>query len=288
MKIATRFLCPGILLAGISIASPAGTLVNENFDGYLNQAAFEATWAPIGTVAPVSAALATEQASSSPQSVRVDGTATTGQQRNQLQFTETGLINSLTSIIFSFDFFDANPAAAPYRQHSYLQDGLSAVSTGQIVGMGLNNNQLFGNSGGNFYMARILGYTPLLADPDGGPNEDGTLGSGTFFKLNDFANSVPRSGGWHNLKVVISTDDGLSADFDFFVDNILSERVSNVGGVSQLRSYDVIRLGSGLSNGGYTAWYDNFKVEVAVVPEPSILGLCLLGVAALVFRRRQQ
>ena len=49
----------------------------------------------------------------------------------------------------------------------------------------MNNNQTIANSGGNFYMARILGYTvPTTADPDGGPAES-VGGAGAFFKLND-------------------------------------------------------------------------------------------------------
>jgi hypothetical protein len=287
MKIATRFLCLGVFLAGMVLVSQAASVFTDNFDTYANQAAFEAAWTPIGTIAPVSATLATDQASSPPQSIRVDGTATTGQQRNQSSFAESGLVDTLTSITFSFDFYDSSAAAAPYRQFSVLQDG-TGTATGQLIGMGLNNNHINSDSGGNFYMARITGYTPLAIDPDGGPNEGGTLASGAFFKLNDFVNAPLRSTGWHNFKVVISTDDGASADFAFFVDNIFAEQVSNFGTAAQFRSYDVIRLGSGFSNASNAAWYDNFSVEVTVVPEPSTFGLCLLGVAALVCRRRQQ
>jgi hypothetical protein len=153
--------------------------------------------------------------------------------------------------------------------------------------MGLYNNQTISNSGGNFYMARILGYTPPTIDLDGGPTEVSGLASGAFFKLNDFANAPLRSTGWHNLMVEISTDDGLSADFKFFVDGILAERVSDVGSAATLRSYDTVRLGSGLSNGGNAVWYDNFSVQV-VIPEPSAVGLGLLGTLALACRRRRR
>lgn len=287
MKIATRFLCLGVFLAGMVLVSQAASVFTDNFDTYANQAAFEAAWTPIGTIAPVSATLATDQASSPPQSIRVDGTATTGQQRNEESFTETGFLGINTNITFSFDFYDSNSGAAPYRQYSRLQDG-AGTATSQLIGMGLNNNQLLSASGGNFYMAAITGYTPQAIDPDAGPNEGGTLASGAFFKLNDFTASPLRSTDWHNFEVVISTDDGASADFAFFVDNILAEQVNNVGTAAQFRSYDVIRLGSGVSNAGNAAWYDNFSVQVTVVPEPSTFGLCLLGVAALVCRRRQQ
>src|SRR4051794_41701466 len=96
--------------------------------------------------------------------------------------------------------------------------------------MGLNNNQTGANSGGQFYMARILGYTvPTTADPDGGPNES-VGGAGAFFKLNDFGVGL-RSTGWHNLKAILSTDDGVGTDFQFFVDGVLAERVNDIAGV---------------------------------------------------------
>jgi hypothetical protein len=289
MKTANRLACMGFALTTLSNISSAAVLLSENFDSYADQAAFEALWIPNGSVVPTSASLATDQASSPLKSVRVDGTTTTGLQRNQRSFAETSSIGTIADdylIIFSFDFYDSNAAAAPYRQHSFLQDGAAPTGTGQSIGMGLNNNQLLSSSGGNFYMARILGYTPPTIDPDGGPDETGTLTSGGFFKLNDFANSPLRTTGWNNLKVVIGSDDGLSADFEFFVNDTLAERVSNVGTAATLRSYDNVRLGSGLSNAGNAAWYDNFAVEV-VIPEPSTIGLCLMGTLALGCRRRR-
>ena len=272
-------------LVAMTNVSPAAVLLNENFDSYADQAAFEAAWTPIGTVDPKSATLTTDQASSPTQSIRVDGTATSGQQRNERTFAESGSVTTTTVITFSFAFYDSNAAAAPYRQFSELRDG-PGTGTGQVVAMGLNNNHLSSDSGGNYYMARILGYTPTAVDPDGGPNEGGTLGAGAFFKLNDFATSTLRSTGWHNLMVEISTDDGLSADFAFYVDGLLAERVSNVGTAATLRSYDAIRLGSGVSNAGNAAYYDNFSV--AVVPEPSAAGLGLLGTLAFACRRRRR
>jgi hypothetical protein len=286
MKTVFYLLSSALILSSMVRVSTAAVLLSDNFDGYADQASFEAAWTPIGTTAPVSGTLATDQASSATQSIRVSGTATSNQQRNQRSFAESGIVTTTTVIVFSFDFYDSNASAAPYRQYSSLQDGATATGTGQIVAMGLNNSQLFDDSGGNFYMARILGYSPSTDDIDGGPDEGGTLGSGTFFKLNDFANSPLRSTGWHNLMVEISTDDGLSADFEFYVDGILAERVSNVGTAATLRSYDLVRLGSGVSNANNAAWYDNFSVAV-VVPEPSMFGLGFMGILSFVSRRRR-
>lgn len=288
MKNMNLLLGFGLILSGMVVVSPAAVLLSDNFDGYANQAAFEAAWAPIGTVAPTSAILATDQAASGAQSIWIAGTTTSGQQRNQRSFTESGTVTTTTLVVFSFAFYDSNAAAAPYRQHTFMQDGTAATNTGQIVGMGLNNNQLLTASGGNYFMARILGYSPpTTADPDGGPTEGGTLGSGAFFKLNDFANSPLRTTGWHNLMVEIGTNDGLSADFAFYVDGILAERVNDVGTAATLRSYDVVRLGSGVSNLANAAWYDNVLVETVTIPEPSVVGLWLAGAVVLACRRRR-
>jgi hypothetical protein len=150
--------------------------------------------------------------------------------------------------------------------------------------MGFNNNQAGTASGGQFYMARILGYTTTTVDPDGGPDET-VVGASAFFKLNDFGVGA-RSLGWHNLKVEISTDDGLSTDFAFYVDGVLAERVSNIGTAASFRSYDNIALGSGLSNGSTEAFFDNMSLTTAPIPEPGAFAFAALGVGALLFMRK--
>jgi hypothetical protein len=292
-----RFTVLAAALAAFAAGLPAAqaaVILLDKFDSYANQAAFEAAWPAIGTTAPVSADLSTanpNQVAVPDKSVEVDGTATNNQQRNQRTFAETGAASITQSMFWSFDFYDSLPTGNPQRQYANLQDGAAPGTTppGQLLSMGLNNNQLGTASGGQFYMARILGYTvPTTADPDGGPNES-VGGAGAYFKLNDFGVGA-RTLGWHNLRVVVSTDDGLSADYDFYVDGQLAERVHNVGTATGLRSYDLIRIGSGLSNGGQTAYFDNMRVQTGssiLIPEPSsfVLVLGLVG-AALAARRR--
>jgi hypothetical protein len=276
----------GLILGVHAPRATAQVLVNDTFDTYADQTAFEAVWTPIGTVAPISAELSTLQSVSAPNSVRVPGTATNSQSRNQLTFTETGAPSTTSRIVWGFDFYDSAPTASPQRNHSNLQDGTAPSATNQLVAMGFNNNQTGANSGGQFYMARILGYTvPTTADPDGGPTES-VGGAGAFFKLNDFGVGT-RSLGWHNLRLEMSSDDGLSTDYEFFVDGVLAERVSNVGTAASIRSYDVIRIGSGLSNGSTEAFFDNMFLEVqsVAVPEPSTLALAGLGGVGLLVRR---
>jgi len=292
MSIRTLLLT-AVFTASGAFSSHAALIVSDNFDGYANQAAFEAAWTPIGTVAPLSGELSTAQFSSPSQSIRNPGTATNSQSRNRRTFAETstlatsGNLGIGDTLTWSFDFYDSAPTGAPQRNYANLQDSTAPGSTNQLVSMGFNNNQTGANSGGQFYMARILGYTVPTVDPDGGPNESVT-GAGIYFKLNDFGVGT-RSLGWHNLKVVISTDDGVSTDYEFYVDNQLAERVSNVGGAGTLRSYDNIAMGSGLSNGSTEAFFDNMVLEFTqAVPEPTSFAILLVSACGICFTTRRR
>lgn len=267
-----KIFIPAFAVAlGFGANSFAVVFLNDNFDSYANQAAFQAVWpATVGT----GGTLINTNSVSSPNSIRYDlATA-----RNDRTFAESGNPSPLNAISFSFNFYDSDASASPYRQISSLIDGPGSAS-GQLISLGMNNNQSSANSGGNFYMARILGYTvPTTADPDGGPNES-IGGAGTFFKLNDFGVGL-RSTGWHNLGVTIT-----DTAFSFYVDGVLSETVANA---FTLRSYDTVRLGSGITSLNIAA-FDDVVVQVNPVPEPSTVALGLLGSAGLLagyFRRR--
>lgn len=243
------------------VLSRAQVLLNDNFDGYADQTAFVAAWPQVG--ATTSGTLTSLQSVSAPNSINYAATA----QRNGRSFTESGVATALNTITFSFDFYDANSAASPYRQYANLQDGISPGSSGQLISMGLNNNQTSTANGGNFYMARILSYTPT----------DTGATAGSYFKLNTDP-LLLRTTGWHNLAVTIS-----DLDFKFYVDGSLAETVPQTG--LTLRSYDVVRLGSGLS-ATTEAFFDNVLIQVNPVPEPTTAALAGIGICALIGMRR--
>jgi hypothetical protein len=310
-KLMKRCTClVAALLIGALGSSPAQAVVyfEDNFDSYANQSAFEAVWTPVGcslSGLPTNCGTGMESNTLSQDfpergntllnsSPATPAPATiSAADRNQIILTPAQtppVLGIGDKVIFSFDFFDLDAFSdgtlgSPYRQNVHLQyrnpDSLVfETGTGQLIGMGMNNNQLGGQSGGQYYMGRVLGYDPRNApapstppaDPDGGP-EEAVGGSGAYFKMNDFSTGTgtgpgsrpPTTADWHNFKVEVTTDDGLSQDYAFYVDDQLAERVSNVG--TSLRQYNVIRIGSGLSS-TVDAYYDNVKLEFipGVVP----------------------
>ena len=281
----------GFVLSTAARAVVITNIVTDDFESYADQAAFQAAWPAIGTdVTNPSGLLSTAQSVSPTHGIQVPGTASNNQYRNRRTFAETSTLSSSGNmgigdqLIWSFDFYDSNASASPSRNFSNMQDSTAPGSTNQLIAMGENNNQSSTASGGNFYMARILGFSATTVDPDGGANED-VVGSGAFFKLNDYGVGL-RSTGWHNLKAILSTDDGNSTDFAFYVDNVLAETVNNVGTAASIRSFDPITLGAGLSNASVEVDFHNVALQYSSIPEPASLGLLML--AGLSVRRNQR
>ena len=235
----------------------AAVFLDEHFDTYADQAAFQAAWTPSGP----STVLNTEQSVSPFQSAKGLTTAT----RNLRTFGEVGFLNASTDVVvFRLNFYDSLASASAYRQNVELTDTTAPSGSGQIFGLGLNNNII-----STFYMARIQGG-------------DGGAGVNAYFKL-DGAGAPTRSTGWHTLEADI-TDTSVS----YYVDSILSKTV-NIAAVTD-RSLDTIRLGSALSS-LQVAYFDDIYVERVAVPEPSAVALSFLGgfglaMGAIVRRRK--
>lgn len=258
-----------ILIGLFVVAGPhtaqATVVFEDNFDSYADQAAFDAVWAVLpgtGSVTYENVQLSTEQSVSPTKSMKAPAqpTGATLLQRSSYDFPAQSLLAAGDKIVFSFSFYDSNAPSSAYREYAEIRSTSFASSTNQLIAIGLSNNQLESASGGPAYMGRVLGYTPFTdADPEGGPAE-GTASSGSFFKLNDIA-TAGRSLGWHNLKVEITSDDLQSTDYNFYVDNLLAEKVSNIGTSGSIRSYERIVLGSALTNASNAAYFDNVRVE---------------------------
>jgi hypothetical protein len=239
-------------LSVLSLALAAGTthaaiFLNETFDGYADQAAFQAAWTPVAATE----LLTTEQFTSAGQAVKGLTTAA----RNQRSVGEIGaLTGSSDKIIFRFNYYDSAGAASAYRQFAELDDSSAPGASGQLFAMGLNNS-----IASTFYMARVLGF-------------DGGNGSGAFFKL-DGIGAPTRTTGWHSLEADIYDN-----EVKFFVDSILSKDIDTTALTD--RSLDFVKIGSNVSS-TQVAYYDDVYVERTVVPEPTSMGLGLL--AGLVF-----
>jgi hypothetical protein len=248
----------GCILLGLAAprANAQVVLMQDNFDSYANQAAFNAVWpATVGT----GGTLSTAQANSSPNSVLDAATPATS--RNDRSFTATTPAPG-SPLQFQFEFFDSNGGAAAYRQVSSLISGAGTAS-GQLVSLGLSNN-----IASTLYMARVLGF-------------DGGNGSGAFFQL---AGTPTRSTGFHLLEAIVSTD-GTTNSINFFVDGTPSTTVAT--GFT-LRAYDSVRLGSGLTS-AQPAAFDDVLVQVpSALPEPTSLALLGLAGVGFVVRRSRR
>jgi hypothetical protein len=296
-------LAAAFIVLGMGTSSRALIVFKDDFNSYFDgsgnpdQAAFTAVWTPIGCQGQgASCTLNTSSTTSNEVSndfVGVDalhdkaiknhspvgspGTSDSAE-RNQITFTASPVLATGDRLEFSFDFYDLTPAGNPYRQFMNMQSSTAPGTTpaGQLIGLGLNNNQLNTQSGGNYYMARVLGYSNPIIDPDGGPNEQ--LANTNFIKLNDHdptpTDTVADGPGprgtvaaWHNLKAVISTaDGGTTTDYNFYVDGVHAEHINQAGAP---RQYSVLRMGAGVSSTS-DAYYDNVLVEyIQFVPTNS-------------------
>jgi len=305
MKLCTSLVAALVVVAIGGSTAQAVVYWEDNLDGYATQAAAEAVWAPVGcSLSGLTAAQCTPSATYDGHTLSQDfpergntflnvsppgtpGSADSAQ-RNQIILTPAQTPPSLTvgaKVSFSFDFFDLDAFSdgtltSPSRQNVSLQyrdpaNGTFPLLSANLIAMGFNNNQSGSQSGGQFYMGRVLGYAPPVdptPDPDGGPNES-VGGSGAYFKLNDFATGTGQGPGsrpattadWHTFRVDITTSDGLLQDYEFYVDGVLAERVNDSG---PLRQYNTIRVGSGVS-ATIDAYYDNFKLEYFAPAPPA-------------------
>lgn len=234
-----------LAIAGIAQAT---VILQENFDGYADQAAMNAVWTPaVGGGAQLSSA----QSYSPSQSAYIDLTA----RRSDRSIPETGAPSDAEPIIVSVRFRDS--AVGNARQYIQFLDISPALA--QLISLGVYNSTGGSVADNNTYYAARLAF---------GPNAG-------WFLLND-PGVATRSAGWHELKFVMK-----DTSIEFYVDGTLG-KVKQHSVAAGTNSFDQIRIGSGLSTANGDAYYDDILIEK--VPEPATL--LLLGLGGLFLRRR--
>lgn len=252
-------LC-GLALVGASWNVQGQLIFSDDFDGYADQAAFNAAWG-VGVVGG-GAILSTDQAFSGSQSALQDLTA----RSSGRDFTPT-FGSDAQPLEWSFRFYDSTQAAN-LRQFASIRDNDPALA--QLVALGAYNDttltrDLFTGlsvtaADLNTYYACRVAFTP-------GPN---------WFILN--TPGVPtRTTGWHELKAVFG-----DTTVDLYVDGILGMADVTYSASAGAITFDRVTVGSGLSSANGVAYYDD--VRVVLVPEPTTWAL--LGLGAVLFGGR--
>src|SRR5687768_548747 len=108
-----KLLLAVAITALISNRASAALIVNDNFDSYANQAAFQTAWPAIGTTTDAtkkSAQLSSVQSVSAPNAVFVPvsttATGTSTEYRNRQSFSDTPILGIGDKIVWSFSFYD--------------------------------------------------------------------------------------------------------------------------------------------------------------------------------------
>jgi hypothetical protein len=245
----------------------AQTIFFDNFDGYADQAAFNAVWntALVGG----GGTLSTEQWFSSGQSIK-QGTVA---QQSGHDFTGVSGSDGLP-LAWSFEFYDSTQAAN-LRQFGSLRDATPALA--QVVSFGAYNDTTATkdrHTGLSVTAADLNTYYAVRVAFAPGPN---------WFILNG-PGAPTRSTGWHELKAVFK-----DTTVEFFVDGVngLSDLTTSYASTAGAITFDRVLVGSGLSSANGVGYYDNVLVQV--IPEPSSIVLSLLGGLGMmwILRRRK-
>lgn len=250
-----RLMTALLVCAVLALPASAGTILSDNFDGYADQAAFEAAWPK--TTGNSSSDLATDRAFSAPHSVR---SLTTGSgaliQSNYRDLGVEAAGSDAEPLVVKFQMYWAAGASRVFNAvRSYSGAGFGQGSLEQIYAVGAYNTVTAPGEvwNGAKYQARVAFGTSV-----------------GWFNLSD---GPDRSEGWHEFTIEVRSN-----DVNFYVDGVLGRNFSR----GAITTFDSFIIGSGLTSGAVAAWTDDVSVEV--VPEPA--SLALLALAGLIVRRR--
>ncbi len=243
---------------GIVALAPRGfsqtTIFFDNFDGYADQAAFNATW-NVGLTGG-GAILSTEQAFSASQSIKQDLTPGLASGHD---ITPT-FGSDAQPLVWSFRFYDSTQTAN-LRQFATIRDNSPALA--QLVALGAYNDTTLTKNlftGASVTTADLNTYYACRVAFAPGPN---------WFILNT-EGAPTRSAGWHELKAVFG-----DTTVDFFVDGLLGMADVPYAATAGAITFDRVTVGSGLSSANGVGYYDDVLVQV--IPEPSAIALLSLG-----------
>lgn len=254
-------------------AANAGTIFDDDFEGYSSQANFDATWVPAGG----GGTWTTNQSTSPTHSI---GIGTTGTPTSTLTFSASPATDLIATnaepLIWSYQFYDdasnlpvvGNTLGRSYGQLHARRSDTSALS--QLLAMGLwNANIPKASNGVTSTTAELRQYYAVRTAFSPG---------GNWILLDT---GPTRSAGWHEMKAVIG-----GTQVEYYVDGTLALTSNYVptlpAGVTS--GWYLARIGSGLAAGVTTAFDDMSLVQV---PEPAtllMLGFGMIGTLAL--RRR--
>ncbi len=245
-----RFLTLAVILT-VACACSAGAapiIFSDDFESGLGN------WTQVYPAYPIT--LSTEQAVSPTNSAKVMGTGSNSQYAMDYHIPV-----AYADFTLKFKFYNASTASGPrnYIQLGSWSDGARSGSLQQLYSFGTYNSITTGTP---YNAAKFQARVAV-----GGPN---------WFNVEDSDRTIV---GWHDM---IIKQDAAAMTVSFQVDGG-TPTVQNLASVFAPTS---IRIGSGLSNAGVEAYFDDIYF---VTPEPGsllALGSGLMGMAGLVLRRR--
>ena len=248
-----------------AVAAAAGMVLNtradffDNFDGYANQAAFNAVWT--ANVGGTILGLESTTNFSAPNAIQQTTTALA--QVNHLMTPIQGKVMD-----FSFKFFD-NGGSRDFAQ-VYSRVG-TAFTSGLNGALSLGT---FNTTVGGRYAARFSAATPA----NGAVFGDGATIISTSDTTGWFALSITKTpGAWHTMEIVGGVDPSNSSRdiFKFYVDGVLGGSVANAPDFA----FNFAVLGGNNSTTVSGAAYDDYSITT--IPEPSSFALLTLSGLAL-------
>lgn len=244
-------ICALVCMA--ATAASGAMIWQDDFDGYADQAAFDAVYTQLYPSYP--ALLDQAKGYSDSQSVHFLQPTVNSQRRayRNLGGEYGGTDDEPLKIEFMIDLDTLIWSTRQYIEiRGYSGSGYADGTLEDLIAAGCVSSGVTDTSK---YAGRVLLY------PGGGW----------------FSYATAKSTDWVKLTTLIKTN-----TVEFYVNDVLDTTKSRAPGYK----FDCIVIGSGLSSAGADVWFDDLVVEI--VPEPGAMALLVLGSLGGVFLRRQR